>query len=552
MANKIPLAFADVELQLSSAISIGDTSFTLSSATDDDGVALPAGKYCFTVDNGTSAKEYLIGQLNGTTVTTVVSVSRQGAETSGAARAHRVGAPAILTDFATIQRVAAILTGTSTLDGASPISYDTEPTLSDNKQLATVAYVLSVVNGGTVNFDSQVISPATGGENIVLENLIYFKTSDQEWYLCDADTAATVDGTQLALAKGTGSDGVAITGGVHISGVYTTSGLTAGSIYYASNTAGAIGTSAGTTSVMVGIALSTTKLLFTPRMTHMPTGGEKAALAGGGNFGTPSTSNKFVTEDFLGSTSTSEKVTFNASGTWTKDAGLVRVLVQAWGGGGGGAATTGSSNEAGGGGGGGFSEKWFEASELASTETVTIGAGGAAVSNADGNTGNNTTFGSLLTAYGGGAGGTDSTGGGGGGGGGPFGIGGSSTNATAGVAGSPGTPVAGTGGDGSTGSAGGNALYGGGGGGAASGAAGAGGSTYYGGGGGGGASGVGVGAGSTSVRGGAGGAANNSASGDATSGSQPAGGGGAKWSNAGTGNSGAGGNGRIVVYEFYT
>ena len=78
MANKIPLAYADIELQLSSAISIGDTSFTLSSANDDDGNALPAGKYCFTIDNGTSNKEYLLGQLNGTTVSSVVNVSRQG------------------------------------------------------------------------------------------------------------------------------------------------------------------------------------------------------------------------------------------------------------------------------------------------------------------------------------------------------------------------------------------------------------------------------------------------------------------------------------------
>ena len=205
MANKIPLAYADIELQLSSAISIGDTSFTLSSANDDDGNALPAGKYCFTIDNGTSNKEYLLGQLNGTTVSSVVNVSRQGVETSGAVRAHRVGASAIVTDFATIQRVADILRGQETLDSSNPVAYDDEPTLSNREELATVAYVLDTVNGGTVNFDNQVITGVNAGETVAAGDLVYFKTSDQEWYLCDADTAATVSGVRIGIALGAGS-----------------------------------------------------------------------------------------------------------------------------------------------------------------------------------------------------------------------------------------------------------------------------------------------------------------------------------------------------------
>lgn len=280
MANKIPLAYADVELQLSTSISVGATSFSVASATDDDGNALPAGKYCFTIDSGTSAKEYLIGQLNGTDVTSVSSVSRQGVETSGSVRAHRIGAPATLTDFATIQRVADVLRGQVDLDGSNPVGYDAEPTLADRKDLATVGYVLDTVSGGTVAFDSQVVSAANGGESTVAGNLVYFKTSDQEWYLTDADTAATVDGVQLGIALGTGSDGVAITGGVQISGTYTTSGLTAGALYYASNTAGAISSSAGTVTRVVGLALSTTKLLLIPTTPRTPTHSQQLFISG--------------------------------------------------------------------------------------------------------------------------------------------------------------------------------------------------------------------------------------------------------------------------------
>lgn len=362
MANKIPLAYADVELQISSAISAGDTTFSLSSATDDDGNALPAGKYCFTIDNGSSNKEYLLGQLNGTDVTSVVSVSRQGVETSGAVRAHRVGAPAIVSDFATIQRVADVLRGQETLDGDNPMVYDAEPTLTDRKELATVAYVLDNVAGGTVNFDNQVITGVNAGETVAAGDLVYFKTSDQEWYKTDADTAATVEGVQLGIALGAGTDGAAITGGVQISGVYTTTGLTAGSTYYASNTAGEYGTSAGTTKQVIGYALSTTRLLMIPRNPQTVTTLEK----------------EFLTNRQAGSL-VPQVVTFTSSGTWTKDSNLSYVVVEVQAAGGnGGNATAGSSVGAygGGGGAGGYSKKFILASALGATETVTVGAVG--------------------------------------------------------------------------------------------------------------------------------------------------------------------------------
>jgi len=289
--NKIPLAYADVELQLAAAISIGDTSITLSSANDDDGNALPAGKYCFTVDNGSSNKEYLLGQLNGTNLTSVVSVSRQGVESSGAARAHRVGAPAILSDFAAIQRVVDILRGQETVDGANPISYDAEPTLTDRKELATVAYVLDNITGGTVAFDSQIVTGVNAGETVAAGKLVYFKTSDQEWYLADASVAVEVNGVHMGIALGAGTDGAAITGGVQISGSYTTTGLTAGATYYATDVAGVFGTSAGTTNRVIGVALSTTELLLVPVTPESLTTDEKAALVGDG--GTPSATNPY-------------------------------------------------------------------------------------------------------------------------------------------------------------------------------------------------------------------------------------------------------------------
>jgi hypothetical protein len=388
MANLIPLAIADLELQLGSSITVGDESFTISSAVDDDGEALPAGKYCFTVDSGTSNKEYLIGQLNGVNVTSVKSVSRQGVETTGAVRAHRVGNPCIVTNFATIQRVADILRGVLTLDGTSPIVYDAEPTLSSREELATVGYVLDTATGGTVAFDAQTTA-GNAGETITAGAYVYFKTSDQEWYLADASVAAEVENVAMGFALGAGTDGVGISGGIQISGTFTTTGLTAGSTYYATDTAGTISTTAGTTNRVVGVALSTTKLLMVPVNPESLTSDERV----------------FVSNLENGNLLPRTEI-FTSSGTWTKDAGLkyITVEVQAAGGGGAGGedSTAGSDSGGGGGASGGYSKKMILASSLGSTETVTVGsAGSGGTVTAAGSDGGDSSFGSHVTTTGG-------------------------------------------------------------------------------------------------------------------------------------------------------
>ena len=113
---------------------------------------------------------------------------------------------------------------------------------------------------------------------------------------------------------------------------------------------------------------------------------------------------------------------FTSSGTWTKDAGLKRVLVTCVGAGGGsGSGRQGAAGEnrfgVGGGGGGAIVWRVIAASDLTSTVSVTIGAGGTAgasqastSSNGNaGGAGGDTSFGALVIAKGGLAGGGGST-----------------------------------------------------------------------------------------------------------------------------------------------
>ena len=157
----------------------------------------------------------------------------------------------------------------------------------------------------------------------------------------------------------------------------------------------------------------------------------------------------------IGAAKISQTDVYTAAGstTWNKPAGAKIIQVIALGAGGGGAGgcrrgAAGTTNGASGGGGGSYASIIFDAALAGSSETVIVGAGGAGGAaqvggtNSNGNIGSpggDSSFGTIVKAYGGGAGGNGgATSGGGGGGGGSSQAGQSGTSAIFGAGGEAG------------------------------------------------------------------------------------------------------------------
>lgn len=104
---------------------------------------------------------------------------------------------------------------------------------------------------------------------------------------------------------------------------------------------------------------------------------------------------------------------FTADGTWTRPAGITRVVVEVQGAGGGsGASSTSFPFATGGGGGGGYASEIIDVTSTSST-AVTVGVGGTAgtVNTGNGGAGGTSSFGAFTSATGGsGGGGASSTG----------------------------------------------------------------------------------------------------------------------------------------------
>lgn len=297
----VPVVVATFQTSLQASITASATSMTLVSGTNSAGNSI-SGYTCFNIDEGTSVEEFVCGTASGTAVTSMIrgiDPVDGDLEVTALKKIHRRGASVKITNYPSLAIVSRIINGSETFPNT--ISYANGVTPTASSDLTDKEYVLSVVSGGAVSFEKVVLG-GIAGETVTTGQLVYLKSSDHSWWLTDADTASTVENVILGIAQGAGTAGNTITGGVLVQGIdENQSGLTSNTIYYASNTAGGLSTSAGTKEVTIGVTKSTTAIIFSPRYNQQVTEDEQDAIAGGSTFGTPSSTNKFVTQDYLSS-----------------------------------------------------------------------------------------------------------------------------------------------------------------------------------------------------------------------------------------------------------
>lgn len=547
MTSLLGIPLADFTTNLATAIVVGGTTATLQSATDDDSIVLPTGRYFFSLDGENSNKEHFSCTLTGTSLTNLKSISRQGIETAGAVRSHRIGTTVSLTDFAHLVYMNNLLNGTTTFNASIPLGYDGTASVTTANQFATKAYVDGVAIAGAPN------------ANTTTKGIVQEATQAQML----AKTAVGSTGAELyvnpsTLANSLLSDYKADTGAANAYAIAPAPAViayTVGQIFSFKAVNANI-----TVSTLNVNALGVKTIKKAGGATDLASGDIAAGMVvlveyDGTNFvmlnpvanTVTLTTNTYPVGNGANITGVHADIqTFTGNGTWTKPTGALSVLVQVWGAGGAGGGVAAAVSEAGGGGGGGgYSEERYQASDLTATVAVTVGAGGTGVSANTGNSGGNSSFGAFTIAYGGGGGtiGTNGTGG----------VGGTGGSGETGQ----GTGLYAGGISGGTNVGGGASTFGGGGGGggaAGGGPGGGGAAAWFGGGGGGGGSVTGAGgAGGTLKTGfGGAGAAGSTGVGPGNSAGTLAGGGGGAAVNGGIAAvGGAGFRGQIVVTTFF-
>jgi len=226
MSSELGKIIADFQTSLATTIAVGGTSGTLVSNTDDDGVTLPNGRYFFTIDGGNTFKEHISCTLTGKEMTDICSVSRQGVETSGAVKSHRVGATIIITDFAHIKKLNNLLDGTTDLDADNPLKYDADPSITNDAELATKKYMDAVANAGSPDASTSAkgiaklsVAPASSTDPIAVG------TNDPRIPTADQKAALAGTGTPSSSNKYVTADDENLTNNVKTSGDQTVGGV---------------------------------------------------------------------------------------------------------------------------------------------------------------------------------------------------------------------------------------------------------------------------------------------------------------------------------------
>jgi len=148
---------ANYESSLLNGLAAAGTEFALVSNLDDDGNALASGLYGFTINEGQSNEEHVVGTLSGSVVTiTIRNVRRNDGITAQTGLSHRKGESVKITNFPSLTRIFNVLNGTTRFDNATTLGYDGNPTISDDGDLATKKYADDLAIAGSPDASTTV------------------------------------------------------------------------------------------------------------------------------------------------------------------------------------------------------------------------------------------------------------------------------------------------------------------------------------------------------------------------------------------------------------
>lgn len=262
--------------RLSAAISASDTTCTVAEIKDREGNTLAmtdfGTKAWGVIDPGGDQEEmFSFTGISSTTLSGCSNVAMKTpyTESSGFTRAHAAGvrvviytnAPAVYNEFGNRLNDETI-TQTWTFTDPNLPRVDTYNAPTDDEQFATKAYVDATATGST-NVDKVIVS-GTAGTTVAAGDVLYFDETALEWLKADASATGTCENALLGLARGAGTDGNPISGGVLLMGKDANqAGFTAGDSVFISDTAGDLASSAGTVSVQVGYAIAADTIYFT-------------------------------------------------------------------------------------------------------------------------------------------------------------------------------------------------------------------------------------------------------------------------------------------------
>ena len=292
----IPKLNANFETSLAASMSASATTLTLNVSVDKDSVTL-AGLYSLTLDEGTTSEEHMLVTLTGSAGT----VSKRGlskvnlnTEVTANKFVHNRGASVKITN-ASLLLLNRLLNGDDTFNGVSwtgvtAISGLATPTSGETTKAANVGYVNDVVIAGDVDSTTAIrgIGKSTYDQAKSLGTVTVTIASP-------GVATLTTHGLILGDTVKFTTTGALPTGIVSGTAYFViTAGLTANDFQFAATSGGAAINTSGSQSGTHTLH-RLTPFFVSDTDPRVPTQGENDALVG--TSGTPSSSNKYTTND---------------------------------------------------------------------------------------------------------------------------------------------------------------------------------------------------------------------------------------------------------------